>query len=1005
MSFSGTPLGQGRRLDRDTFLGKQLPKDNRTSPRRVIPTSYNFGPGTLGTRSPPKPSSPTRELYQEENEPALARFAKQKQREAELASRPGAPKIATVNPTPSKWNVKDTTVNIANAFTIEAAKASGDNMPIAAQHNPNHSWASSSRSQQHIPRSTSVEYEEQARTAAARRLPGPNSRIAGRASSSNTLKPPSRNRSLQHVPDSEGEDSIGPNGRATSPYQAVIAAAKRALAPALDPATYYVRERTPEGEGNSVEHPSGSAPGNDTTYSYEEEERFVQDLQAAKSEQRISGRRGRISKDNQAYKPTSDDEYSSEDDDDDRKRRRRAKPAIRLNNLPTVAGGKTTRKRRTKSKSNILAADEDVSEDISQSDIRSQSAAASQRASVPRISVEPVPPPDDQSLSMAESGLHSIPEVPEDDIRPQSEPPEPEATAKQSRAQSKPPSTGRPRKNSRSSTPVRSQQRFSIGAILGRMFNVFFVLLSSITLIIGRGFGTVFHTVFSRPSQWISSARPGFFRMVGKYIFFAATILSAWYMLQHPALHSLIPSFDRSTSPIYVPPPVPPQDISEVTARLALIEKALSGLTVESEKNKAKVEESAKGFTDIHHKLGEIEGKWSAETKRILDTESRARGALGSTVSSVKEEIAALQAQIEAQKKAYEKEKARVPAGSDEEARAKLKALEDKLLGFEGPLKEALELGKKLASTPAAPAPPAGTAWWNKVIAGSKGRLQITTPDGQDVTGLISQLVDHSVANAMNNKELKVDFALHSAGARVIPSLTSPTFEIKPNSIRAQVAGLITNNGKAIGRPPVTALHPDTYSGDCWPMFGSSGRLGVALAAPVYIDEITIDHVAKEAAFDMRSAPRQMEVWGLVEGADNLAKVKEWQDSELLSRKVAAEAAGEVVDDAWEKRDREAQAALLPPGLPKSGGTYIRLANFTYDIHAPRNVQTFGVDPKIKELGVDFGVVSLRILNNWGRDEYTCLYRFRVHGRKFGEVPPVWAPESEGEGQVEQESS
>ena len=41
MSFSGTPLGQGRRLDHNTFLGKQ--SSGPTSPHRIIPTSYAYG--------------------------------------------------------------------------------------------------------------------------------------------------------------------------------------------------------------------------------------------------------------------------------------------------------------------------------------------------------------------------------------------------------------------------------------------------------------------------------------------------------------------------------------------------------------------------------------------------------------------------------------------------------------------------------------------------------------------------------------------------------------------------------------------------------------------------------------------------------------------------------------------------------------------------------------------------------------------------------------------------
>ena len=148
----------------------------------------------------------------------------------------------------------------------------------------------------------------------------------------------------------------------------------------------------------------------------------------------------------------------------------------------------------------------------------------------------------------------------------------------------------------------------------------------------------------------------------------------------------------------------------------------------------------------------------------------------------------------------------------------------------------------------------------------------------------------------------------------------------------------------------------------------------MALASPIFIEEVTIDHVAKSIAFDMRSAPRQMEVWGLVEGKDNIARVQAWKE-DLAARK---EAIYEDVD--------------YPKTLPRQP-EYIRLANFTYNIHSPNNVQTFPVLPEIRELGADFGIVVLRVLNNWGRDDFTCLYRFRVHGQRIGEIPAPYSDE------------
>ncbi len=117
-----------------------------------------------------------------------------------------------------------------------------------------------------------------------------------------------------------------------------------------------------------------------------------------------------------------------------------------------------------------------------------------------------------------------------------------------------------------------------------------------------------------------------------------------------------------------------------------------------------------------------------------------------------------------------------------------------------------------------------------------------------------------------------------------------------------------------------------------------------------------------------------MEVWGMVEGKDNIAKVNEWTAEKVRLRAEALER-GETVEE-----------EEYPKTLPKTP-MYIRIAAFDYNIHAPNPVQTFPVPDEIQDLGVDFGIVALRILNNWGRDEFTCLYRFRVHGDELGEVP------------------
>ncbi|KAF8968119.1 hypothetical protein BDZ97DRAFT_453842 [Flammula alnicola] len=990
MSFSGTPLGQGRRLDHSTFLGKPTSDGSNSLP------SYAYGAPALGSRSPPKPTSPSRDRsraqendIEEENVPALIRFARLKQREsaAELTSRPGGPKIIKSPPKPEKWSVKDTSVNIATAFT---QAANGD---MSATYNHNNSWASTSRANQPIPRSTSVEYEANATGTANRRLAPPPDKL-GRAPTT-TRKPPSKSTSLLHVPDSEGEgDSAGLNGRAKSPFEQGLNIAKQALGAAA----FYVRQRSHDPEDTSREQPPANrhTDGNESSYSYTREE---ESYQAAQKRHLNANKKGRISVDNKAYKPTHSDEEESEysDDDKTRKRKKKSKKGAAggpLTTLPVVTSDKRRRRKGHGSKGNLGGGpDDDVSDsdgdDNADVDILSQSAQL--RTSVTRTSNPPLSlasasrlsrePPEhymDDSMTSANQGLESIPEIAEELLAV-----EPVRQSSQQR---------RARSRSRTPAPISSRSpSFSIGGLLGSivhiviklslwLFSAFLSVVSMFTFLFGQVFGTTFDIILRRPAGWARGASSFL-----KYLVPAMTILLAWYVLQDASLTSYIPSLSfPSRSPVYHAPEVPPANIAELSERLLRIETALSGLSADTERTKAKTEDGVRGYSDLLGRLSSLEGRLSMETKKVVDAEARARETVSRTISGVKQEVEILQSQLAAQQKQHEREQRTPTDITDEDARAKLKALEDRVGGVEGGVKEALELGKKaLTTVPPQAAPGPGAAWWNKLASssGSKSILQIKSADGQDVSALITQLVDSAVSRINKDGIAKADFALHSAGARVIPSLTSPALEVRPRGLGNQILGLFTGKGYFDFRPPITALHHEEHTGHCWPFAGEQGQLGVMLVAPAYIEEVTIDHVAKEVAFDMLTAPRRMEVWGMVEGADNMARVQAWK-ADRAARK-----------EAGQQGSSEDEDVPYPLTLPKKP-EYIRLANFTYDIDAPNNVQTFPVDPEIRNLGVDFGIVVLRVLDNWGKREYTCLYRFRVHGQKMGEVPMPLSEES-----------
>ena len=536
--------------------------------------------------------------------------------------------------------------------------------------------------------------------------------------------------------------------------------------------------------------------------------------------------------------------------------------------------------------------------------------------------------------------------------------------------------------------PHSSSRAFSIGGFLGNIVHRLYLValyglqfVSMILFILGKVAGMIFDIIFNRPIRWITSTNT--LATLGRYLFLGFILSAAWYTLQDPLL-KYIPRFP--SGPSYHAPEVPAANIAELSARMQRIETALSGLSLDTERSRVKVENGAKSHMDLVGRLGALESRVQRDSARAVEAEVQFGKSASQGLRAVRQEVETLHAQIQAQ--AQQSAEKSGGSGSDEEARAKLKALEERVGSVEGGVKEALELGKKVGSGAASSA---GAAWWNKLASGSasKSGLMIKSSDGQDVTSLIGHLVDSAVSTYGKDTLARPDFALHSGGARIIPSLTSPTFEMRPANLRGHLVGLVTGNGYAIGRPPITALHHESHNGHCWPFAGSEGQLGISLAAPTYISDVSIDHVAKEVAFDMRSAPREMEVWGLVEGRDNVAKVTEWKAENARrkeERKREAEERGEVVpvDEVEE---------LYPRTLPMSP-QYIRIASFRYDIHSPNNVQTFPVSPEIRDLGVDFGIVVLRVKSNWGRDEFTCLYRMRVHGQRMGEMPLPYPEES-----------
>ncbi|XP_032728735.1 SUN domain-containing protein 1 isoform X5 [Lontra canadensis] len=183
-------------------------------------------------------------------------------------------------------------------------------------------------------------------------------------------------------------------------------------------------------------------------------------------------------------------------------------------------------------------------------------------------------------------------------------------------------------------------------------------------------------------------------------------------------------------------------------------------------------------------------------------------------------------------------------------------------------------------------------------------------------------IVNNALKLYSQDKTGMVDFALESGGGSILSTRCSETYETK--------TALISLFGIPLwyfSQSPRVVIQPDIHPGNCWAFRGSQGYLVVRLSMKIHPTTFTLEHIPKTLSptGNITSAPKDFAVYGL----DN-----EYQEEGQL------------------------------------------LGQFVYDQEG-ESLQMFHV---LKRPDGAFQIVELRILSNWGHPEYTCLYRFRVHG-------------------------
>lgn len=185
----------------------------------------------------------------------------------------------------------------------------------------------------------------------------------------------------------------------------------------------------------------------------------------------------------------------------------------------------------------------------------------------------------------------------------------------------------------------------------------------------------------------------------------------------------------------------------------------------------------------------------------------------------------------------------------------------------------------------------------------------------------VKKIVKAALAVYDADKTGMVDYALESSGGQVLSTRCTESY----NARTAEYSIL----GIPLWYPsntPRTVISPDVTPGKCWAFQGFPAFLVIQLTTRIRVSAFSLEHIPKELAPDGKrdSAPRNFNVYGLNTENDN---------------------------DPW------------------------LFGKYEYD-HDGDGLQYFTVQHE----GPPFNLVELRIESNHGNMNYTCLYRFRVHG-------------------------
>ncbi|GAB4836182.1 hypothetical protein Ancab_001095 [Ancistrocladus abbreviatus] len=222
---------------------------------------------------------------------------------------------------------------------------------------------------------------------------------------------------------------------------------------------------------------------------------------------------------------------------------------------------------------------------------------------------------------------------------------------------------------------------------------------------------------------------------------------------------------------------------------------------------------------------------------------------------------------------------------------------------------------------------------------GDLGQMELSL---DEIRGLAREIVEKEIDKHAADGLARVDYALASAGAMV-------TKHSEPFIIAKGVKWFTTMSRHGVHGEAEKMLKPSFGEpGQCFPLKGSSGFVEIRLRAAIIPEAITLEHVAKNVAYDRSSAPKDIRIFGWLYGLPG-------------------------------PHDLDNQLAV-------DGEQKFLLTEFTYDL-GKSNAQTINVFDSASSTVIDH--VRFEFTSNHGSPLHTCIYRLRVHGHEPGSASMV----------------